>query len=300
MALVPQPRWWRLLGSETAPKPRRRRLPGALLALAPYWFGPLAIGATIQQDWLSLERWRNAPTAAISPAAAPASLASPSARRVAGASAAPVPLAADAAAGSRQAPGSAASAAAALPADSSQTVAAAPATAASSSELAASRARPPTAARLNDSTTVAAPPPQPASASPSDVARADEQAPEAAARVAAKTSAWGKPLSAGTSCEAAIAAYREKISMGAGNGPADLTAGQYGAVLNNGRYLNSCGVPDHMEVKVCAAVHNGRALGVTVRTRPGNTRVQRCVARAVRRLSFPSHPRMDVARTVFR
>ena len=52
-------------------------------------------------------------------------------------------------------------------------------------------------------------------------------------------------------------------------------------------------------VDICAAVQRGRAVGVTVVTRPANGRVQSCVARAVRGLRFPSHPKLDVARTRF-
>ena len=70
-------------------------------------------------------------------------------------------------------------------------------------------------------------------------------------------------------------------------------------VLNRGSYLNACGVPSSMEVNVCAAVQNGRAVGVTVTTRPSNPGIASCIARQVRGISFPSHPRLDVARTTF-
>lgn len=70
-------------------------------------------------------------------------------------------------------------------------------------------------------------------------------------------------------------------------------------MLNNGSYLGACGVPAHARVDVCAAVQNGRAVGVTVRLTPRAPGVERCVAGRVRRLSFPSHPRLDVARTRF-
>lgn len=54
-----------------------------------------------------------------------------------------------------------------------------------------------------------------------------------------------------------------------------------------------------MSVEICVAVRQGRVLGVTVGTDPGSSSIQSCVARAVRGLSFPSHPRMDVTRTRF-
>lgn len=106
-------------------------------------------------------------------------------------------------------------------------------------------------------------------------------------------------LSGSMSCEAAQARYVEEYKIGGGQGPPDLTAGAYGAVLNRGSYLNACGVPSNMEVNICAAVQNGRAVGVTVSTRPPNPSIASCVASQVRSLPFPSHPRLDVARTTF-
>jgi hypothetical protein len=101
------------------------------------------------------------------------------------------------------------------------------------------------------------------------------------------------------SCEAAINAYVEEYKIGNDGVPPDLGAADYGAVLNRGGYLNACGVPSDMEVSICAAVQNGRAVGVTVTTSPSSPGVASCVARQVRGLGFPSHPRLDVARTTF-
>ncbi|AUX32851.1 hypothetical protein SOCE836_049990 [Sorangium cellulosum] len=105
-------------------------------------------------------------------------------------------------------------------------------------------------------------------------------------------------LGGGMSCEAAQARYVEEYKLG-NNGPADLTAGAYGNVLNRGTYLNACGVPSTMEVSVCAAVQNGRAVGVTVTTSPSSPGMASCIAGQIRGMSFPSHPRLDVARTTF-
>lgn len=106
-------------------------------------------------------------------------------------------------------------------------------------------------------------------------------------------------VSGGGSCEAAIARYNEEYTMGGGTGKPDLTAGAYGAVLNRGSYLNACGVPSNMSVNICAAVQNGRAVGVSVSTNPSNPGIASCIASQVRGLGFPAHPRMDVARTTF-
>jgi hypothetical protein len=106
-------------------------------------------------------------------------------------------------------------------------------------------------------------------------------------------------LAGGMSCEGAQSRYVEEYKIGGNNTPPDLTAGQYARVLNNGSYLNACNVPSNMEVSVCAAVQNGRAVGVTVTTNPSNGGIASCVAGQVRSMSFPAHPRLDVARTTF-
>lgn len=101
------------------------------------------------------------------------------------------------------------------------------------------------------------------------------------------------------SCESAIAAYVEEYKIGNDGVPPDLGAADYGAVLNRGSYMTGCGVPANMEVNICAAVQNGRAVGVTVNTSPSSPGIASCISGAVRGLSFPSHPRLDVARTTF-
>lgn len=106
-------------------------------------------------------------------------------------------------------------------------------------------------------------------------------------------------LGGGMSCEAARAAYQEEMNIGGPRGQADITGGQYGAILNRSSYFAGCGVPDSMGINICAAVQNGRAVGVTVRTSPRNRRIEGCIAGGVRRLGFPSHPKLDVTRTTF-
>jgi len=105
-------------------------------------------------------------------------------------------------------------------------------------------------------------------------------------------------LAGGQSCEAAQGAYVEEMKIGQ-RGQADITAGQYGAILNSGSYFAGCGVPDSMAVSICAAVQNGKAVGVTVTTTPPNGRIAACINGSVRRLNFPSHPKLDVTRTTF-
>jgi len=82
-------------------------------------------------------------------------------------------------------------------------------------------------------------------------------------------------------------------------GPPDLTADQYGAILNRGAYLDACHVDRTSDVSLCAAVVDGRAAGVTIELHPHDQRVVNCLIEVLRDMSFPAHPRMDVTRTRF-
>lgn len=106
-------------------------------------------------------------------------------------------------------------------------------------------------------------------------------------------------LGDGLSCEAAAAApTRTKAPASAADrGPADLSAADYARVLNRGDYLGSlrrAGQRARGRVRGGAEQPRSRR-DRTSRRRPRAS--ERCVARAVRRLAFPSHPRLDVART---
>jgi hypothetical protein len=82
-------------------------------------------------------------------------------------------------------------------------------------------------------------------------------------------------------------------------GPPDLSADHYGEILNRGSYLDACSVGRGSDVRLCAAVINGRAVGVTVDLEPHDQRIVNCLVEIVRDMAFPSHPRMDVTRTRF-
>ncbi len=97
-------------------------------------------------------------------------------------------------------------------------------------------------------------------------------------------------------CEAKIASYVEDSS--AQSAP-DLGTSDYQTVLGRGTYLNACGVPSSMAVKVCAAVQAGAAVGVTITTDPADAEIATCIREQVAGLEFPSHPKMDVVRTTF-
>ena len=102
----------------------------------------------------------------------------------------------------------------------------------------------------------------------------------------------------GTTCEQARDQYTEEINLETAV-PADLQSEDFAAVLNNGTYLNPCDVPSASHVRICAAVQNGRAVGVTVLLDPPNPSLEVCVAGQVRQLGFPSHPKMDFVNVAF-
>jgi hypothetical protein len=102
-----------------------------------------------------------------------------------------------------------------------------------------------------------------------------------------------------TSCEAAIARNNEQLTIGGPRRPADITREAYASILQNGRYLASCNLPDRTVIEICAAVRDGRAVGVTVVSNPPRAAVDACVRSAVARLAFPKNERLDVTHTRF-
>ena len=102
------------------------------------------------------------------------------------------------------------------------------------------------------------------------------------------------------SCAEARDAHPDNIAIGSSAAlPPDIPEGQYSAVLGRGTYLAACGVPATAAVKVCAAVVNGKAVGITVDMSPHRQRLVNCVIEAIEALPFPSHPRLDVATSSF-
>jgi hypothetical protein len=102
-----------------------------------------------------------------------------------------------------------------------------------------------------------------------------------------------------TSCEAAIARNNEQLTIGGARGPADITREAYAGILQNGRYLSACSIPDRTVFEICAAVKDGRAVGITVVSSPASSALNACVRNAVGRLKFPQNARMDVTHTRF-
>lgn len=123
-------------------------------------------------------------------------------------------------------------------------------------------------------------------------------APEQAPSDAPTERAPSRPVAL-MSCEAAIARNDERLEIGGPRGPADITREAYASILQNGGYLSGCGVPDRTVLEICAAVKEGRAVGVTVASSPPNAELGACVRRAVARLHFPHSDRLDVTHTRF-
>lgn len=100
----------------------------------------------------------------------------------------------------------------------------------------------------------------------------------------------------GKGCEEALLDYTPTEKEEESKSP---SAGKYGAVLNRGSYFAQCHVPDTTRLSICAAIRNGKAVGVTVETHPYQPDLAECVAKSVRKLKFPSRPRLDVTKTKF-
>jgi hypothetical protein len=105
----------------------------------------------------------------------------------------------------------------------------------------------------------------------------------------------------GPSCEQAYREYVASTAFAQASKDArpEVPVEAYGDVLNYGSYFSHCPIEDRAEISICAAVQNGRALGVTVTTSPRLPEAEVCIDRAVRRLHFPPHTKMEVARTFF-
>ncbi len=104
----------------------------------------------------------------------------------------------------------------------------------------------------------------------------------------------------GTTCEEARDSHPDEVGIGAkradGPEPAD---DQFSGPLSRGTYLDECEVAEQTRVSVCAAIVDGKAVGVTVATSPSDPDKERCVSGKVREIPFPSHPRLRVVRTSF-
>jgi hypothetical protein len=102
-----------------------------------------------------------------------------------------------------------------------------------------------------------------------------------------------------SSCEAAIARNNEQLTIGGPRAAPDITREAYAGILQNGRYLSGCSIPERTVFEICAAVKDGRAVGITIVSNPASPALNSCVRRAVSRLKFPQNSRLDVTHTRF-
>ncbi len=102
-----------------------------------------------------------------------------------------------------------------------------------------------------------------------------------------------------SSCEAAIARNNEQLTIGAARGAPDISREAYAGILQNGRYLSGCSIPERTVFEICAAVKDGHAIGITILSNPPISKLNSCVRSAVARLQFPQNSRLDVTHTRF-
>ncbi|MDB5213904.1 MAG: Adenylate cyclase [Myxococcaceae bacterium] len=72
-----------------------------------------------------------------------------------------------------------------------------------------------------------------------------------------------------------------------------LTDDQLTDPMRSATFVTACGAPAAMKVTVRVAVLEGRAYAITASTTPDAPVVARCIARAVRRLAWPSTAHRD-------
>lgn len=105
----------------------------------------------------------------------------------------------------------------------------------------------------------------------------------------------------GRSCEEVIDDHRRRAERGevSGEEPPPEHGDEIKALLNAGEFLSPCNVDETASVDVCAAIIDGHAEGVTVALTAGSSDQAACVANSIRRMTFPMHPLVAVARTTF-
>jgi hypothetical protein len=101
------------------------------------------------------------------------------------------------------------------------------------------------------------------------------------------------------SCESAAASASETMDLRAAPGVPDLPREAFSSVLENGAYLARCAIPPRTALEICAAVQDGKVVGVSITSEPLNPSINTCVRRAVATLRFPRSARLDVTRTHF-
>jgi hypothetical protein len=89
------------------------------------------------------------------------------------------------------------------------------------------------------------------------------------------------------------------MDLRASPGAPDLSRDAFASVLESGGYLARCAIPDRTALDICAAVQNGKVVGVSVTSTPRSATIDACVRHSVAGLRFPQSARLDVTRTHF-
>ncbi len=103
----------------------------------------------------------------------------------------------------------------------------------------------------------------------------------------------------GPSCELEQKKYVENLAESKlkQHSPAPPEISQY---LNDGSYLRDCNVPNHLGLRVCSFIQDGRATGVTVTLSANEPAYAYCVANVVRAFKFPVSDEPLLAVTSFK
>ena len=96
----------------------------------------------------------------------------------------------------------------------------------------------------------------------------------------------------GLSYEQALNGNVEAMDFEHKAGP-DLTDSQLKRPLDNASFIDGCGLSGSAHATVKVAIKNGHALGVSVTTNPPSPGAGACIEAHVRRLEWPSNPKMD-------
>jgi hypothetical protein len=159
-------------------------------------------------------------------------------------------------------------------------------------------ARPTEAARARDESTRPEPATEREHLTVSLAARGEAAEP-AAPRVREQAARAEPPPTSLPSCETAAASANETLDLRGAPGAPDLPREAFAAVLDNGAYLGACALPPRTALEICAAVQDGKVVGVSAQSEPRNPALNACVRRAVAALRFPKSARLDLARTRF-
>jgi hypothetical protein len=108
---------------------------------------------------------------------------------------------------------------------------------------------------------------------------------------------------ADTAFHSTAMSYEEALAvpedMNAVKGERELSNKDLSAPMQPASVLDVCRVPEATRVTVKVAVREGKAMGVSVATKPDDAKVAECVDKAVRKLVWPASRKRDSFTTVF-